>query len=120
MANRVGGIIELKIDGSIMSAKGNFTYNIGRGKKEAVIGADAVHGYKETPQVAFIEGEVTDRGSLSLESLVSITDATVYLRLANGKIIVLREAWYAADGTGNTDEGNIGVRFEGMSGEEVS
>lgn len=118
--NRVGGIIELKIDGSIQSAKGNFTYNIGRGKKEAVIGADAVHGYKETPQVAFIEGEITDKDTLNLEALVTTTDATVYLRLANGKIIVLRSAWYAAEGTGNTDEGNIGVRFEGMSGEEIN
>ncbi|HEY1035546.1 MAG TPA: phage tail tube protein [Pseudoxanthomonas sp.] len=118
--NRVGGIIELKIDGSIQSAKGNFTYNLGRVKRDAVIGADAVHGYKEVPQVAFIEGEITDRQNLNLESLVNTTDATVYLRLANGKIVVLRNSWFAAEGTGNTEEGNIGVRFEGMSGEEVS
>lgn len=120
MGNRVGGIIELKINGSIMAAKGNFTYNLGRTKKEAVLGADRVHGYKETPQVAFIEGEITDRDTLDLEALANTTDATVYLRLANGKLIVLRQAWYAAEGTGNTEEGNIGVRFEGMSGEEIS
>lgn len=118
--NRVGGIIELKIDGQIHSAKGNFTYNIGRPKRDAVIGADAVHGFKETPQVAFIEGEITDRQDLSLESLVKTENATVYLRLANSKLIVLREAWFAGEGTGNTDEGNIGVRFEGKSGEEVA
>jgi hypothetical protein len=120
MANRVGGIIELKIDGSIQSAKGNFTYNLGRVHRTAVVGADAVHGYKENPQVAFIEGEITDRDTLNLENLVNTTNATIYLRLANGKLIVLREAWFAAEGTGNTDEGNIGVRFEGLSGEEVS
>jgi hypothetical protein len=120
MANRVGGIIELKINGAIQSAKGNFTYNLGRNRKEAVIGADRVHGYKETPQVGFIEGEITDRDTLDLEGMVNITSATVYLRLANGKIIVLRQAWFAAEGTGNTEEGNIGIRFEGMSGEEIS
>jgi len=119
MANRVGGIIELKINGAIMSAKGNFTYNIGRPLRESVIGADRVHGFKETPQAAFIEGEITDRDTLDLEALVNTTDATVYLRLANGKVIVLRQAWFAAEGTGNTEEGNIGVRFEGMSGEEI-
>lgn len=117
--NRVGGIIELKIDGAIMSAKGNFTYNLGRATREAVIGADAVHGFRETPQAAFIEGEITDRQDLNLEALVTTTDATVYLRLANSKIIVLRNAWFAGEGTGNTEEGNIAVRFEGMSGEEV-
>lgn len=118
--NRVGGIIELKIDGAIYNAKGNFTYNIGRPKRDAVVGSDAVHGYKETPQVAFIEGEITDGPDIALDKLVTVEDATVYLRLANSKLIVLREAWYASEGTGNTDEGNIGVRFEGKSGEEVA
>ena len=118
--NRVGGIIELKINGTVHSAKGNFTYNIGRPVREAVIGADTVHGFKETPQAAFIEGEITDNADLSLEDLVTTEDATVYLRLANSKIIVLRQAWFAGEGTGNTEEGNIAVRFEGKSGEEVA
>jgi len=120
MAARVGGLIELKVDGSIYSAKGNFTYNLGRPRREAVIGADAVHGFKEMPQVAFVEGEITDGAGLSLEALAAVHDATVYLRLANGKIVVLRNAWFAAEGTGNTEEGNIGVRFEGLSGEEIA
>jgi hypothetical protein len=34
-------------------------------------------------------------------------------------VIALRDAWYAADGEGNTEEGNIKVRFEGKSGEEI-
>ena len=118
--NRVGGIIELKVNSSLLSAKGNFTYNIGRNKKEAVLGADNVHGYKEMPQVPFIEGEITDKASLDLDAMLTATDATVYLRLANGKVIVLRNAWHAGEGTGNTEEGNIGVRWEGMSGEEIS
>ncbi len=117
---RVGGIIELKINGQVYSAKGNFTYNLGRPVREAVIGADTVHGYKETPQAAFIEGEITDSAEISLESLVGTTDATVYLRLANGKVVVLSSAWFAGEGTGNTEEGNIAVRFEGMNGEEVA
>lgn len=118
--NRVGGLIEVKVDGQIYNAKGNFTYNLGRPRREAVVGSDTVHGYKETPQVAFIEGEITDRADFSLDALTRIENATVYLRLANGKLIVLREAWYAGEGTGNTEEGNIAFRFEGKSGEEVA
>lgn len=117
--NRVGGIIELKVDGAILNAKGSFSYNIGRNKKEAVVGADAVHGYKETPQAPFIEGEITDSQDLSLESLQALESATIYLRLANGKLIVLRQAWYAGEGTGTTEEGAIAVKFEGMSADEV-
>jgi len=116
---RRGGIIFLQINGEIFDAKGNFTYNLGRPMREAIVGADTVHGYKETPQVAFIEGEITDRGTLDLNSLVMLTGATVTLELANGKVIVLRDAWFAGEGTGNTEEGNIAVRFEAQSAEEV-
>jgi hypothetical protein len=116
---RVGGIISLKIDGDMYFAKGDFTYNLGLPKKEGVVGSDRVHGYKEVPQIPFIEGEITDRQEMSLEALMGIKDATITLELANSKVIVLREAWNAAEGTGNTGEGNIGVRFEGMSAEEV-
>jgi hypothetical protein len=32
---------------------------------------------------------------------------------------VLRNAWFAGEGTGNSEEANFPVRFEGLSGEEV-
>ncbi|PTS93322.1 phage tail tube protein [Pseudomonas sp. HMWF006] len=118
--NRIGGTIALKVNGDIYFAKGNFTYNLGKPKREGVIGADTVHGYKETPQIPFVEGEITDRNELSLEDLVTLDDATITLELANGKVITLSEAWYAGEGTGNTEEGNIACRFEGMSAEEVA
>lgn len=118
-SQRRGGLIQVQVNGELYDAKGNFTFNLGRPKREAVIGSDGVHGYKETAQVPFIEGEFTDRGTMDIAVLVTMKDATVTLQLANGKVIVLRDAWYAAEGTGNTDEGNIGVRFEGKSGEEI-
>lgn len=119
MSQRKGGIIFLQVNGEIYDAKGSFTYNIGRPVREAIVGHDSVHGYKELPQVAFIEGEITDRSTLDLEALVTLSGATVTLELANGKVIVLRDAWFAGEGTGNTEEGNLAVRFEGKSGEEI-
>lgn len=120
MTNRVGGLIAIKVDGETLFAKGNFTYNLGIPRKEAIIGSDAVHGYKETPQVAFIEGEITDRREISMEAIRRITDATITLQLANSKVIVLRQAWEASEGTGNTEEGNHQVRFESRGqGEEI-
>lgn len=120
MSQRRAGIIQVQINGEVYDAKGNFTYNLGRPMREAIVGTDTIHGFKETPQVAFIEGEFTDRANLDLEALVTMQDATVTLSLANGKVVVLRDAWFAGEGTGNTEEGNIGVRFEGASGEEVA
>jgi hypothetical protein len=116
---RRAGTIEFQIDGEMMDAVGNFTYNLGRAKREALVGADKVHGYKEMPQPAFIEGEIRDRRTLDLKRILDMTDATVFLRFAHGKGVVLRNAWFAGEGTGNSEEANFPVRFEGLSAEEV-
>ena len=110
--NRRAGTITLKVGGVQLDAKGNFTYNLGTPKREAIVGADGVHGYKESVQTAFIEGEITDRKNLKLADLSAIDSETVPLELGVGKTIVLSQAWYAGEGTGNSEEGNIGVRFE--------
>ena len=119
MSQRRAGIIYFKADGVLYSAKGDFTYDIGRPKRDAIVGSDGVHGFKETPKPAFIEGEITDSSDLDLDALVQLEGVTSQLELANGKIIVLRDSWYAGDGTVNTGEGNIALRMEAKSGEEV-
>lgn len=121
MGQRKGGIIFLKMDGKQLQAKGNFTYSLGKPTREGIAGADGVHGYKETVSVPFIEGEITDSADISADEIAAVTDATVTLELANGKVITLREAWHCnPDGySGQTEEGNIKCRFEGITGEEV-
>jgi hypothetical protein len=116
---RRGGTIQVQVNGVLQEAKGNFTYGLGTPKRESIVGADGVHGYKETPQPAFVEGDLTDRASLDLRALLTTDGATVTLALANGKVIVLRDAYQVGEGVGNTDEGNFTVRFEAKSGEEV-
>ena len=121
MGVRKGGIITVQIDGQRYQAKGAFTYGLGKATREAIVGHDEVHGYKETPVAPFIEGEFTDSADLSLETLNNVTDSTVTLELANGKVIALRNAWCTnPDGLGaSTEEGNIAVRFEGLRAEEI-
>lgn len=119
MSQRKGGVIQIQVAGVLYDAKGNFTYNLGRPKRDPIVGADSVHGFKETPQPAFLEGEFTDRGNLDLNALVTMENATVTLGLANGKTVVFRDAWYSGDGTANTDEGNIAVRFDAKEAEEI-
>ena len=115
----VGGIINIQIDGVNHRSKGEWTYGLGVPKKEAVVGTDGVHGYKTSAQVAFIEGELTDSRALDHIELAEISNATVTLQLANGKVVVLREAWQAGDAAGHTEEGNIDVRFESAGRAEV-
>jgi hypothetical protein len=116
---RVGGKIFIKADGQQYKAKGNWTYNLGKDKKESVIGADGHHGFKAMPQVAFIEGVITDSGNISAEKLLELEDVTVTLELANGKIISLSGASFCGDGNITTEEGEIATRFEGEKAEEI-
>lgn len=116
---RVAGIIHLNRNGVSLQAKGNFTYNLGRPLRESVVGSDGIHGFMEKPQVAFIEGEVTDRLDLDVADLVEGEQETITLELGNGKLIILRDAAFTGEGTGNSEEGNIGVRWESSTGEEV-
>lgn len=116
---RVGGIIYFRINGVLHRAKGNFSYNLGRPKRESVVGADGVHGYKETPQVGYIEGAITDHLDLDVQALVEATDVDSDLELANGKVIHAHQGWFSADGTVSTEEGEIQVRIESDLVEEV-
>lgn len=117
--NRRAGIIFFKVGGTQYDAKGSFSYNLGAHQREGIVGSDGIHGFRETPRVPFIEGEITDREALNLRGLLDVEDTTVTLELGNQKVIVLRNAWFAGEGTGQTEEGNIGVRFEGLSAEEI-
>lgn len=113
MADRVGGIIQFKLNGEIQKAKGSATYGLGIAKREAVMGVDGHHGFKEAPQVGFIEIAITDRGDLDVKAMMNATDVTATCALANGKLISLTNGYYAGDGTASTEEGEIGGRWEG-------
>lgn len=116
---RIGGIIEFKKDGEQYSAKGSFTYNLGKNKREGIVGSDSVHGYKEMPQIPYCEGIITDGPDFDLAAFLAFEDATITLTLANGKVIVYREAWNASEGNVTTEEGEIEFRIEAMRAEEV-
>lgn len=118
MSRRAGTIL-FSIDGTQYEVVGSYTYNLGADKREALVGHDSVHGYKALPQVPFIEGEARDRGDLALKTLLELDGVTATLELANGKAIVLRDAWYAGDGNVGTEDANIQIRLEGLSAEEI-
>ena len=119
MAERIGGVAYLRIDGVQRKMKGSWTYNLGPPKRNGVVGADGFHGFTEMPQIAFCEGNITDQGDLSLEQLQNLVDTTVTIELANGKTVVFRDAYYANEGSVTTEAGEIACRFEAVSAEET-
>jgi hypothetical protein len=112
MADKIGGVAYLKVDGAQYALRGNLVVSPDPFEREGVAGQDAVHGFTEKPRVPYIEADITDMGGLSLEKLRLITDSTVTVELANGKTYVARNAWIAGARDLNTSEGTTKVKFE--------
>lgn len=119
MGNVRAGKFNLRVDGALMEAYGNFTYGPSFDQAEEIPGIGRLNGFKETYKPGFIEGEITDNISLDLTALVNTRDATVTLELRNGKTFTLQEASYTGDGTVQTENANIKVKFTGLRGEET-
>jgi len=119
MAQRIAGIAFLKVDGAIYPLRGNFTVSPSSLERAGLSGQDFVHGYSEMPRVPFIEGDVSLAPDLSTDTVEQVTNATVTAELANGKTYVLREAWCRSALELNTREGQMRVRFEGVSCDEI-
>lgn len=115
MASRIGGTLFVAVNGTRLAVKGNWTIGFGQPKREAIVGMDQVHGYKETPQANFIEGEASATPDLDVPALLNVREATITAELANGKVAVLRDGWQAGDGQLGTEDGVLPLRFEGLS-----
>lgn len=117
--NRIAGVAYLKYDGKQLPLRGGWNHNIAGLKREGIAGQDGVHGYKEMPEVPYMEGDVSTTPEVSIEELRDVTDATVTLEQANGKTYVLRNAWTSDAYEVDTEEGKVKIKFEGMQGDEI-
>lgn len=120
MGVRIAGVAYLKVDGNQYPLRGNFTVSPSAVERAGIAGQDYVHGYSELPRVPFIEGDVSLVPELSMEDVQAVVDATVTAELANGRTYVLRQAWTRAALELNTHDGQVRIRFEGTSCDELA
>lgn len=120
MAQRIAGICFLKVDGNQYPLRGSFTVSPSTLERAGIAGQDSIHGYSEVPRVPYIEGDVSLVAELSVEDIEAMTNVTVTAELANERVYVLREAWCRSALELNTREGQMRVRWEGMSCDEIS
>ena len=123
--NRIAGTLFVKYtqdgtDAKQLAVRGSWTISVDMFEREGIAGLDGVHGYSHKPRVPFMEGEVSLDASFSTDELSAICDATITAEMANGKTYLLRNAWTASARELDADEGKATVRFEGMSGEEMT
>ena len=117
----VGAPFTLKVNGQMLRAVGNFTYNFGNVKRAVIKGAaNEYQGYSSEPQVPFIEGALTDHGDIKAEDITNMTEGRATIDLANGKTGVWHNATYCGEGTIAHETGQIGFRIEAGSAEEIA
>lgn len=117
---RIAGVRELVLGSERFETIGNGSYSPGGEERESVVGDTAVVGFKSSARIPFIEVDIFVTGETDIASLLARAGDTVMLVLKNTKAFVLREAAYTGDGTVNASEGTMTVRFEGVSGEEIT
>ena len=115
MAQRFAGIAQLIVDGQQVNLRGNFTVSPSSLERTMIAGQDRVHGYQELPRVPYIEGDISCTPDLSLTALQAQNDITVIAMLANGKMYSLQEASCKANFEENTRDGQVRVRWEGVT-----
>ncbi len=114
--NRLAGVATLTVDGVIYSLEGSFKYSPALVKRETVSGQDAVHGYKEMPVAPFVSGSFRDSQGLTVADFNAMTNVTVSVQLANGKLIIGRNMWTVDALEVDTADAKFDVRWEGYQG----
>lgn len=112
----IGGICQFIVNGNQYALRGDMKVSLGDVKREAVIGADTFHGFKEIPTQAYVEVQVSDLAGLDINTVQSLINVTVTVKLNNGKTGTLSNAAQVNDLELDAVEGHYTIRFEGAVG----
>nr|WP_314074883.1 phage tail tube protein [uncultured Roseococcus sp.] len=118
-ATQVAGTAYVKLDGGQLALKGNLKIQPSDVNRAGVKGLDGIHGFKEGAEIPFIEVEVTDIPDVSLIALKRVKNSTVTAEVANGKVFVLSNAWSCPPFDLDGGEGQVTIKFEGLSCNEL-
>lgn len=103
--------------GKRLATKAGAKLGYGNPERTAVVGDQGVLGYTEAPTVPYVDCVVQHSADLSLREIANMKDVTIIFETDTKKSYVLRNAWSAK--ALELDKGDVSVRFEAMSCEEV-
>ena len=107
----------ITVAGKRLASKEGAKLGFGNLERTAELGDAGVLGYKEKSTVPFVECTVAHNADMSLREYADMVDVTVSFDTDSNRSFVLRNAWNAK--MLELDKGDISLRFEGMSCEEV-
>ena len=118
-AKLLAGTAYLSVDGANYLLAGEFSYNPSRVTRETLVGMDGIHGFSEKPRAGEIKGKIRDYGNLTIADINAMTNVTVTVELANGKVIVGRNMWTVEDQTADGTEATVDVTWQGQIVQEI-
>jgi hypothetical protein len=107
----------ITIAGRRLASKEGAKLGLGNLERTGELGDAGVLGYIEKPTVPYIECTIAHDASTRLSEFRDMIDVTVNFDTDTGRSYVLRNAWSAKHL--EMDKGEVALRFEGMSCEEV-
>lgn len=116
---RLSGTCYLKRDGVQYALQGGLTIDPLGVTREAMVGLDGPHGFKETPRMPTITATVTKTPELSITALQGVTDSTITAECADGTVYVLSEAFQSGDISFNAADGTLSITFTGRKCTEI-
>ena len=121
MAQRpIAGAASLTVDGVPFNITAS-DYRVSTFKAETLKGQTKVEGYSEMPMEGFISATVRLLPEQASAQLVGARGATVVLVRRSGQVIYGAQMWQTEDGSTNTADGTMSVKFEGpLVTEEVA
>jgi hypothetical protein len=111
----IAGIATLQVGSQMMALRGNFTVSHSMVERTMLAGQDGIHGFQELPRVPWIEGDISTTPDLIVMDLDQMVGVTVHAALANGWNYTLMGAICKAGLEQNTRDGQMRVRWEGIS-----
>lgn len=107
----------ITVAGKRLASKEGAKLGFGNMERTAEVGDSGVLGYKEKPTVPFVECTIVHNADTSLQEFADMVDVTVSFDTDTRRSFVLRNAWCAK--ALEMDKGDVSLRFEAMSCEEV-
>jgi hypothetical protein len=120
MAERIAGIAFLTVNDEQVLVRGNFVVSPSVVERTMIAGQDGIHGFQELPRVPYIECDMSTPRNYYLENLLEQTNSTIIAQLANGMQYTLTQAVCKGGFENNTRDGQVRVRWEGVTCEEVA
>jgi hypothetical protein len=119
VAQRIAGTAFVTVNGEQYALRGNLTVSPSAVERTMLAGQDGVHGYQELPRVPYCEGDFSTMPGLAVEDIDNQVNETVVVTGPNGTIWSFTEAMCKAATEPNLRDGQMRIRWEAVSAEEI-